>query len=567
MTQQLLLKSGSSDASSVATRHHQMFPVLDAMQMERLRSFGEPRKFNTGENLASAGRHSEGVMVILGGSVSVSRRDVTGIEEHIVTYRRGGFLGGLEQLAGRPSLVDARADGAVSALVISPERLRSLLIHEASLGERILRALILRRVLLLEANAGGPVILGPANDRDVLRLQGFLRRNAHPQQTFNAVADPEAKVLIERFHIESTDLPVVLCPNGELLTNPTEAELARCLGLVSSVDPARVFDVTVVGAGPAGLSAAVYAASEGLSVLVLDRHAFGGQAGTSSRIENYLGFPTGISGLALTARAYNQAQKFGVEMAIPRTVTSVERATDSSSRPFSLALSEDETVRTRAIVVATGARYRRLSIEGLTPFEGSSIHYWASPLEARLCVAQEVVVVGGGNSAGQATVYLSTTASKVWLLLRGRHLSEKMSSYLVSRITSLENVEVVSEARISALEGEHGFLEAVCWRQRCQPEVRRRIHHLFLFIGAEPNSTWLSNAGIALDSRGFVLTGRELGCRPLETSRPGIFAIGDIRSGSPKRVAAAVGDGAQVVASLHEYLVNGDVGRGNRRPP
>ncbi len=514
-----------------------------------MRRFGELRNFEPGQSLATAGQRSEGLMVVLSGNVRVTRRDVTGIEEPIVTYGPGGFLGGLEQLAGRPSLVDARADGAVSALVVAPERLRTLFIYEAALGERILRALILRRLVLLEASAGGPVIVGPADNRDVLRLEGFLRRNAHPRQTLNAAVDPEAKALIERFHLEAADLPVVLCPNGELLRNPSEVELARCLGLVTTVDPGRTYDVAVVGAGPAGLSAAVYAASDGLSVLVLDRHAFGGQAGTSSRIENYLGFPTGISGMALMARAYNQAQKFGVEMAIPREVVSL----DAGSTDFCLRLDDGESVRTRAVIVASGARYRRLAVEGLAPYEGLSAHYWASPLEGRLCAGQEVVVVGGGNSAGQAIVYLSTMASKVWLVLRSKELGAKMSSYLVNRITSLENVEVVLDANISSLDGEHGFLEAVSWRQGTA-EVRRPVHHLFLFIGAEPNTAWLANAGVALDSRGFALTGGAAGRRTLETSRAGIFAVGDIRSGSPKRVATAVGDGAQVVANLHEYL-------------
>jgi thioredoxin reductase (NADPH) len=548
----------SPEASTLATRRHQVFPVLDAQEVQRVTRFGEQRTFEPGESLATAGRRSEGVMVILGGNVRVSRKDLVGVEEVIVTYGPGGFLGGLEQLAGRPSLVDARAVGAVTALVIAPERLRTLFVGEAALGERILRALILRRVLLLESCAGGPVIVGYADDRNVLRLEGFLRRNAHPQQTLDAAADPGAQAIIERFHIDASELPVVLCPNGELLRNPTEDELARCLGLVSPLDPAREYDVAVVGAGPAGLSAAVYAASEGLSVLVLDRHAFGGQAGASARIENYLGFPTGISGIALTARAYNQAQKFGVEMAIPRSVTSLECPCDSSSGVFSLRLDDDECVRARSVVVATGARYRRLEVENLTPFEGSSVHYWASPLEARLCAGQEVVVVGGGNSAGQAVVYLASVVSKVWLLLRGRHLGAKMSSYLVERINGLENVEVVSQATLTALLGENGFLEAVRWREGELPEVQRQIQHLFLFIGADPNSAWLTGAGVALDSKGFVLTGGELARQTLETSRAGIFAVGDIRSGSPKRVATAVGDGAQVVASLHRYLASGD---------
>jgi len=542
------------DSSLLATRSHQTFPVLDPQEMERVRRFGVLHTFEKGEALASAGRRSPGVMVILSGQVRVTRQNIAGAEEHIVTYGPGGFLGGLEQLAGRPSLVDARATEVVSALVIAPELLRTLFIYEADLGERMMRALILRRMLLLETSAGGPVIVGYADDRNVLRLEGFLRRNAHPQQTLNAAVDAEAKALIERLHIDATELPVVLCPGGELLRNPTEGEMARCLGLVSPIDPQRTYDVAVVGAGPAGLSAAVYAASEGLSVLVLDRHAFGGQAGASMRIENYLGFPTGISGMALMARAYNQAQKFGVEMAIPKTVTSLEPAAESSAGEFRLHLAEDETVRARSVVIATGARYRRLGIEGLAAFEGSSVHYWASPLEGRLCAGQEVAVVGGGNSAGQATVYLASIVSKVWLLLRGEDLGASMSSYLVQRISATANVEVVTQATVTALEGEQGVLEAVRWRGADLTEVRKPIRHLFLFIGADPNSAWLDGAGVALDCKGFVLTGREQGRRILETSRSGVFSVGDIRSGSIKRVAAGVGDGALVVANLHDYL-------------
>ena len=542
------------DTSLLATRGHQTFPVLDPQEMERVRRFGVLRTFEKGEAMATAGRHSPGVMVILSGQVRVTRQNIAGAEEHIVTYGPGGFLGGLEQLAGRPSLVDARATEVVSALFIAPELLRTLFIYEADLGERMMRALILRRMLLLQTSAGGPVIVGYADDRNVLRLEGFLRRNAHPQQTLNAAVDAEAKALIERLHIDATELPVVLCPGGELLRNPTEGEMARCLGLVSPVDPQRTYDVAVVGAGPAGLSAAVYAASEGLSVLVIDRHAFGGQAGASMRIENYLGFPTGISGMALMARAYNQAQKFGVEMAIPKTVTSLEPPADSSPGEFRLHLADDETVRARSVVIATGARYRRLGIEGLAAFEGSSVHYWASPLEGRLCAGQEVAVVGGGNSAGQATVYLASVVSKVWLLLRGEDLGASMSSYLVQRISATANVEVVTQATVTALEGEQGVLDAVRWRGADLNEVRKPIRHLFLFIGADPNSAWLDGAGVALDSKGFVLTGREQGRRILETSRSGVFSVGDIRSGSIKRVAAGVGDGALVVANLHDYL-------------
>jgi thioredoxin reductase (NADPH) len=300
--------------------------------------------------------------------------------ELIVTYQHGGFLGELAQLSGRPGFVDARADGPVQGLVIPPEQLRSLLIAEAELGERIMRALILRRVALLETGSGGPIIIGPGDHSDVLRLQNFLRRNGQPHQILDAETDADAQALVDRFHVEPGQLPIVLCPGGQLLRNPGELELARCIGLVGPVDPARSYDAAIVGAGPAGLAAAVYAASEGLSVLVLDCRAFGGQAGASARIENYLGFPTGITGIALMGRAYNQAQKFGVEMAIPTEVLALECDGKASGGRFHLKLSNDQRVSARSIVIDSGARYRRLPVDGLESFEGGSIHYWASPL-------------------------------------------------------------------------------------------------------------------------------------------------------------------------------------------
>jgi thioredoxin reductase (NADPH) len=315
--------------------------------------------------------------------------------------------------------------------------------------------------------------------------------------------------------------------------------------------------VTVVGAGPAGLATAVYAASEGLSVLVLDCRAFGGQAGASARIENYLGFPTGIGGLQLMARAYNQAQKFGAEMAIPDEVTGLEPPGSPDTGPFVLRLSNDERVSSRAIVIASGARYRRPGVSTLEAFESSSVHYWASPLEGKLCSGQEVALVGAGNSAGQATVYLASQVAKVWLLVRGKGLEASMSQYLVNRIKGLSNVEVLTQTQVTGLEGHDGMLEAIRWRQGAAAEVRRPIRHLFLFIGAQPNTDWLAGSDVALDAKGFVLTGAEAGDRrPQETSRPGVFAIGDVRSGSIKRVAAAVGEGAQVVAALHAYLAD-----------
>ncbi len=348
----------------------------------------------------------------------------------------------------------------------------------------------------------------------------------------------------------------MLCPSGQLLRNPSEIELARCIGLVGPIDPDRVYDVAIVGAGPAGLAAAVYAGSEGLSVLVLDCRAFGGQAGASARIENYLGFPTGISGMALMARAYNQAQKFGVEMAIPDEVIGLDAASGPDRGRFVLKLSNSERASARSVVIASGARYRRLAVDDLESFEGASVHYWASPLEAKLCAGQEVALVGAGNSAGQAAVYLASQVAKVWLLVRGADLAASMSRYLVDRIAGLANVEVLTQTSVTGLEGRDSVLEAIRWRGGASgEEIRRPMQHLFLFIGAEPNTDWLSGSGVALDRKGFVLTGADTTRRrPLETSRPGVFAIGDVRAGSMKRVAASVGEGAQVVATLHATL-------------
>jgi thioredoxin reductase (NADPH) len=543
--------------SIIDTRRNQMFPVLEPVEIERVRRFGEVRSYGAGEALAKVGEKGHGLAVILAGTVEITQHDESGRREPIVTYRAGAFMGELAQLSGRPALVDAYAQTAVDALLIPPEQLRALLIAEAELGERVMRALILRRVGLIERGAGGPVIVGRAENGDVLRLQSFLQRNGHPHQRLNPETDPEAKALIERFHVDPGQLPIVLCPGGELLRNPSENELARCIGLVGPIDPKRVYDVAIVGAGPAGLAAAVYAGSEGLSVLVLDRRAFGGQAGASARIENYLGFPTGITGMALMARAHNQARKFGVEMAIPDEVIGLDATSDPNKRSFVLKLSNNERVSARSVVIASGARYRQLAVDGLAPFEAASVHYWASPLEGKLCAGQEVALVGAGNSAGQAAVYLASQVSKVWLLVRGRDLASSMSRYLVDRIAGLPNVEVSTQTTVIGVEGRDAMLEAIRLRRGSSgDDVRLPIQHLFLFIGAEPNTDWLSGSGVALDRKGFVLTGAVAAeiRSPLETSRRGIFAIGDVRSGSVKRVAAAVGEGAQVVATLHAAL-------------
>ncbi|MFZ0526410.1 MAG: FAD-dependent oxidoreductase [Xanthobacteraceae bacterium] len=540
---------------TIERRREQMFPELDPLEIERMRRFGQCRTFAPGEKLFTAGEVGPGLIVIIAGNVDVSQSDQAGHRTLIVSQGPGQFMGELAQMAGRPSLADATAQGQADALIIPADRLRALLIAEAELGERIMRALILRRVGLLEFGRGGPVIVGRTENSDVLRLQGFLRRSAHPFQLLNPETDSEAKALVERFHVDPGQLPIVLCPGGQLLRNPGEDELARCLGLVRAIDPDRVYDVAVIGAGPAGLATAVYAASEGLSVLVLDCRAFGGQAGASARIENYLGFPTGITGIALMARAYNQAQKFGAEMAIPDEVSALSQ--NGTAGGFVLHLHNNEEVKARSVVIASGARYRRLAVENLHEFEGSSVHYWATPLEARLCGNQEVALVGAGNSAGQAAVFLAGQGVKVRMLVRRSDLSETMSRYLVDRIESLANVQIEGGCVVSGLEGGNGMLEAVRWRRGASgEEIRRPINHLFLFIGAEPNTGWLASSDIKLDGKGFVVTGEDAGSdrHALETTRRGVFAIGDVRAKSIKRVAAAVGEGAQVVAALHSSL-------------
>ncbi|MER8865220.1 FAD-dependent oxidoreductase [Mesorhizobium sp. M0751] len=520
----------SANPTSIA-RHDQMFPALAEADLDRMGRFGEAVSYATGERIVKAGELAPGLIVVLSGKVDIIQGGSFGRRETIVTHGAGNFVGELAQLSARPSLVDVEAIEPVGALVIPSQRLRDLMVQEANLGERIMRALILRRVGLLVSGTAGPIIVGPVDSGDVLRLQGFLARSGQPHRVLDSAADPCARTLIE------------------------ENELAGCIGLVRPIDSSKLYDVAIVGAGPAGLAAAVYAASEGLSTIVLDCRAFGGQAGASSRIENYLGFPTGISGMALMARAYNQAQKFGVEMVIPDEAKLLGSASDTSGAHYTLAVGSGETVRARSVVIASGARYRRLDMANLAQFEGTSVHYWASPIEARLCAGQDVALVGAGNSAGQAAVYLAAHVKKVWLLARGSSLDASMSRYLVERVMAQPNIEVLAETQITALQGDGGNLGKVRWRNR-DIETSRPIRHLFLFIGADPNTDWLAQCGVALDGKGFVRTGPDIGQErgALETNRGGVFAIGDVRSGSIKRVAAAVGEGAQVVAALHQYL-------------
>ena len=548
---------------SIDPRDEKMFPKFSAGEIDRLIRFGQVQRFAKGEPLFVTGEVAPGTFVLRTGRVRVTRRDPLGHLAPIVEQVPGDFTAELGQLSGRPALVDAHAVDDVEALLIPAENLRAVMIAEPELGDRIMRALILRRVALIEMGAGGPVLIGSEASPDIVRLQGFLARNAYPAQVLDPAEDRDAAELVEKYALDPRELPLAVCPKGTILKCPSEAELARALGMAHVDDPDRTFDVAVVGAGPAGLATAVYAASEGLSVVVFDGRAFGGQAGESARIENYLGFPTGVPGRMLAGRAYVQAQKFGAEMAIPVEVSSI----DCSRTPMTLERGDGARARAAAVVIACGARYRRLDVPNLRDFEGRGVWYWASPIEARLCRSEEVALVGGGNSAGQAAVFLRSQAAKIWLLVRGQSLAETMSQYLVDRIAAAGNIEVLTNTEVVALSGSpEGQLERIRWRHgRSGKETERPMRHLFLFIGAEPATSWLEGC-VSLDAKGFVETGASApiqdagagGSAPralsLQASAPGVFAVGDVRSGSVKRVGAAIGEGAAVVAQLHVHL-------------
>ncbi|MGZ3297330.1 MAG: FAD-dependent oxidoreductase, partial [Xanthobacteraceae bacterium] len=430
--------------STIDTRREQMFPKLEPREIDRLRRFGEVRRYTAGEALFVTGDIAPGMSVLIKGSVRVTRRDPLGHSAPIVEQGPGEFVAEVGQLSGQPAFVDVHANDDVEALVIPSENLRTLMIEEPELGEWIMRALILRRIALVEAGAGGPVLIGPESSPDVIRLQGFLALNAYPHQVLDPTQDRDAAELVKQYAPNPADLPLAVCPKGSILKNPNETELARALGMMPIDERDRTYDVAVIGAGPAGLSTAVYAASEGLSVIVFDARAFGGQAGASARIENYLGFPTGISGQALTGRAYVQAQKFGARMAIPTEVVGL----DLTETAHVLHLGDGRRVKASTTVVATGARYRRLNVPHLRDFEGRGVWYWASPIEARLCRNEEIVLVGGGNSAGQAAVFLRSFAAKIWMLVRGPSLAESMSQYLIDRIEAADNIEVLTQTEI-----------------------------------------------------------------------------------------------------------------------
>jgi thioredoxin reductase (NADPH) len=533
-----------------STRQHQMFPVLNAAQVAMARRFasGPERQFGPGEALYSIGERDVPTWLVTGGTVAVRRRHGLNRDTAVTTYGVGQFSGEINQLSGEPAISGGRAgtDGC-TALPFDSAHLRALLVGSAEVGEIVMRAMILRRTELIEDAGAGTILIGEPASPDMIRLQGFLTRSGYPNLVLDAATDAEGRARVERIGVPPDELPLVVCPDGTMLRNPSEAEISACLGMMPALDVDAIYDVAVVGAGPAGLAAAVYAASEGLSVIVLETRSYGGQAGASARIENYLGFPTGISGHALAARARNQAIKFGAGIAAPLRVDRL----DCSGDVLTLELDDGRRLKAHAVVVASGARYRRPGIPNLADFEGKGVSYWASPIEARLCAGREIALVGGGNSAGQAIVYLAPQVKRLHLFVR-RDLSETMSRYLIERISALPNVALRVGTEVIGLDRDATGLRSATFLQLADGAAERlALHHLFLFIGADPNSDWLKGC-VHTDANGFVITGG--GALPLETSTTGVFAIGDVRAGSTKRVAAAVGEGAAVVAQIHAML-------------
>lgn len=549
--------------ADLSTRQHQMFPVLSPRQIETAKRFasGEPWHFEAGEFLYKVGDHPAPAWLVLAGSMDVFRHEGLSHEAPVTTHGIGQLSGEVNQLSGRPTLAGARAgEEGCTAIPFDAAHLRALVIGSADVGEIIMRAFILRRVGLIDAGAGS-VLIGATGSSALSRLQGFLSRSAFPYLVLDSSSDGEGRALIERLGILVTELPLMVCPNGTVLKNPTDAEAAACLGMTPELTPGKIYDVAIVGAGPAGLATAVYAASEGLDVVVIDERSVGGQAGASSRIENYLGFPTGISGQALAGRAYNQALKFGAEMVLPVKVSGLVPPKNDAG-VLTLQLGGGKSVTARSVVIASGARYRRPDVANIENFEGNGVSYWASPIEAKLCAGEEIALVGGGNSAGQAIVFLAPQVKKLHLVVR-RALEETMSQYLIDRIKSLPNVELHMHCEVDAIDGDPATgVSSARVRNRVNGGVQElQLHHLFLFIGADPNAGWISSR-VHTDEKGFIVTGESFDAlcsftrKPLslETSLPNVFAIGDVRAGSTKRVAAAVGEGAAVVSQIHSAL-------------
>ncbi|MEM7436163.1 MAG: FAD-dependent oxidoreductase [Myxococcota bacterium] len=543
-------------------RSAQMFPKLSSKQLDRIRPYGHVRHVDEQELLFDIGDRELSFFIVLSGELEIFRPERDG-EEVVTVHQPGEFTGEVNMLSGRSNLVKGRMKTAGEVLEIDRPSFRELLAAEAELSEIFMRAFIVRRVGLITHEQGDVIVVGSEYSADTLRLKQFLSRNGHPYQYIDAETDKGAAALLERFHVQPDDVPVVyFTAKDQMIKNPTNRQIADCLGFSGTIDQDEIYDVAVVGAGPGGLAAAVYAASEGLHVVVLEGNVFGGQAGSSSKIENYLGFPTGISGQALAGRAYNQAQKFGAEILMPR----VAKRLHCEKRPYTLELEDGDSLRARTVVIATGAKYRKPP--GIERFEGLGVYYGATHVEAMMCANEEVIVVGGGNSAGQAAVFLAERASHVHVVIRGDSLAKSMSRYLTQRIETSSSITLHRYSEISEFHGQER-LESVTWTDnRTGRTTERPIHHVFMMIGAVPNTGWLEGC-LALDDKGFILAGPELVTHeageagwplltrqpfPLETSRPGVFAAGDVRAQSVKRVASAVGEGSVCVGYLHRVV-------------
>ena len=539
-----------------------LFPTLSAAQIARIASHGSRRPVARGDVLYDVGDRSAACFIVLSGAIEVLRRSVDG-ETLIVTLGPGQFSGESNMLTGRRSMARLRVSEPGEVIEISREQLLGVIQTDAELSDILMRAFILRRAELINRGYGDVVLIGSMHCSGTLRVREFLTRNGHPFLYIDLDHDTDAQAILDRFHISAADVPVLICSGRTVLRNPDNQQIANCLGFNDAVDRTHVRDLVVVGCGPAGLAAAVYGASEGLDVLVLEANVPGGQAGSSSRIENYLGFPTGVSGDVLTARAYAQAQKFGAEIVVAKGATNVACA----RHPYGLSMDDGTQVPARAIIIATGAQYRRPALERLSQFEGSGIYYAASAMERQLCAGEEVAVVGGGNSAGQAAVFLAEKSRHVHVLVRGNGLADSMSRYLIRRIEDNPAIELRTRTEIVSLEG-NGHLERIRWRAGQDGVVEtRNIRHVFMMTGAVPNSAWL-NGCVAVDDKGFIKTGSDLTHEDLvganwpltrapyllETTRPGVFAVGDVRAGNIKRVASAVGEGSIAVAFVHQVL-------------
>jgi thioredoxin reductase (NADPH) len=553
--------SGETMTTPTVERAAQTFPVLTPAQIERVSGVGKRREVQAGEVLFDVGEQNTRFFVVLSGAIEIVQQVGEG-EEPIVVHGPGQFTGEINMLSARRSLVRARVTTGGEVIAVDREELRTLVQRDSELSEILMRAFILRRVALVAHGHSDMVLVGSRHSAGTLRIVEFLSRNGQPFTYQDVDTEPGVQALLDGFHVGVDEVPVIVC-SRHVLRNPSVELLSSTLGLTATLDPDDVRDVVIVGAGPAGLAAAVYAASEGLDVLVLESTAPGGQAGTSSRIENYLGFPTGISGEALAGRALSQAEKFGAEVAIARTAVRL----DCDSRPYRVYLSDGEMVRTRAIVIATGVRYRKLALPSLPRFEGAGVFYSATHLEGRLCTGEEVAIVGGGNSAGQAAVFLSGLASHVHVLVRGPGLAESMSRYLIQRIESTPNVTLRTRRAVESLEGETALERVSCRHLDTGDREAYAIRSLFLMTGADPNTAWLEGC-VLMDDKRFVKTGADLqpdelknagwrlARRPylMETSIPGVFCVGDARANSVKRVASAVGEGSICVQLVHRVL-------------